>query len=273
LQLNTNDVDERILDKCLLTPPIAMMYRKRKPGSSKGSPSKMKDFDVEFIVTEENEDYQNKIKLNKRALLASAMLRCMYAAIEYAPDEACKKNTISQIKQKKIIKMLTQLCACTGWTLGNLGSKYLKIIYYGLKLSHKEFNESKENFEIYDMVSKAICEMLQIIRKKLFQEDKIPLTKEDKMLIFDLAKTTNCLISQVPNILWVISQTQILTKHGGGLYKSPQEKCVELSLLKLFPRSILKTFIDMILNEMKYSSDLSRLFLKKNFWFYLIFLW
>ena len=273
MQTNTNDVDDRILDKCLLTPPIAMMYRKRKPGSSsKGSPSKMKDFDVEFIATVENEDYTNKIKLNKRALLISAMLRCMYAAIEYAPDDTCKKNTISQIKQKKIIKMLTQLCACTGWTVGNLGSKYLKIIYYGLKLSHKEFNESKENFEIYDLVSKAICDMLQIIRKKLFQEDKIPLTKEDKMLIYDLAKTTNCLISQVPNILWVISQTQVLTKHGGGLYKSPQEKCVELSLLKIFPRSILKTFIDMILNEMKYSSDLSRFF-KKIIRFYLNILW
>ena len=221
----------------------------------KNSPTKMKDFD-DFIATEEEDPY-NKIKLNKRALLVSVMLRCMYAAIEYAPDETCKKNSILQIKKNSIIKMITELCACTGWTLGNIGSKYLKIIYYGIKLSHKEFYESKDNFEIYELISKAIYDMLHIIRKKLFIEDKNPLTNEDKMLIYDLAKTTSILITQVPNIKWVESKIQIIAKHG-SLYKSPQEKCVELCLKKIFPKNILKVFIDMLLAEMRASSDLSK---------------
>ena len=193
------------MDKFILTPPITLLYTKNKEITKKqmNSLTKMKGYDVDFIETDENVDIHPKIKKNKRALLVSAMLRCMYAAIEYAPDENSRRNSINQIKQKKIIKMLTQLCDCTGWTLGNLGSKYLKIIYYGLRLSDRELNESKENFEIYDLVSKAICDMLQIIRKKIFQEDKIPLSKEDKMLIYDLAKTTSVLISQVPNIHWV----------------------------------------------------------------------
>lgn len=251
-----------MMDKYILTPPITMVYRRRKPASHKStSPTKMKDFDVEFIETDENEEFHQKIRHNKRALLVGAMLRCLYAAIEYAPNESFRKNSIAQIKQKSKIKMITQLCSTTGWTLGNLGSKYLKVIYYGLKLPHQEFDESKENFEIYDLVSKAIYDMLQIIRRKLFQEDKIPLTKEDKMLIFDLAKTTSCLISQVPNIHWVNYSSQIIAKHG-GLYRSPQEKCIELTLLKLFPGNILKTFIDIMFAEMKSASDLSRLYLQ-----------
>ena len=251
------------MDKFILVPPITLLHNKRKLGPKKTKgllATKMKDFDVEFIETEENLDQHDKIKKNKRALLVSAMLRCMHAGIEYAPDEASRRSSINQIKQRKIIKMLTQLCDCTGWTLGNLGSKYLKIIYYGLRLSHRELNESIENFEIYDLVSKAICDMLQIVRKKLFQEDKLPLSKEDKMLIFELAKTTSILITQVPNIHWVDSKIHLVEQHG-SLYKSPQEKCVELSLLRIFPKNILKTFIDIILNEMKHSSDLSRFFI------------
>lgn len=256
MQLSTNDIDERTMDKFILTPPVTLS--RAQPTKKKNSPKnmRMKIFDIDLIPNSEDPDNQAKVKLNKRALLISAMLRCMHAAIEYAPEESYRQNSILQIKQKKIIKMLTQLCASTGWILGNVGSKYLKIIYYGLKLPHKEFNESKDNFEIYDLVSKAICDMLQIVRKKLFQEDKIPLTQEDKMLIFDIAKATSVLISQVPNIFWVMSKTQIVVKHG-SLYKTPQEKCVELSLLKLFPRNILKTFIDVMLTEMKVSSELS----------------
>lgn len=59
-------------------------------------------------------------------------------------------------------------------------------MYYGLKIQITSEQEEKENIEIYDLVCKAICEMLLIIRKKIFTEDKIPLTKEDNMLIYDV---------------------------------------------------------------------------------------
>lgn len=257
-----------MMDKYILTPPVTMINKKRVVSKKKNSPNKkppikIPNFDVEFFsYNYENDEIINpKIKLNKRALLVCAMLRCMHAAIEYAPEESFRQNSIAQINQPKIILMLTQLCASTGWVRGNVGSKYLKIIYYGLKLSNKEFNETKENFEIYELVSKAIYEMLQIVRRKLFQEDKVPLNQEDKMLVFDLAKTTSCLITQVPNITWVTNNPISFAKHG-SLYRTPQEKCIELCLLRLFPRNILKTFIDVILGEMKSSSELSNEIIK-----------
>jgi hypothetical protein len=59
-------------------------------------------------------------------------------------------------------------------------------MYYGLIIPITAEKEEKENIEIYELVSKAICDMLLIIRKKIFKEDKIPLTKEDHMLIYDV---------------------------------------------------------------------------------------
>lgn len=65
------------------------------------------------------------------------MLRCIEASITSAPDIEIKRSAIESVKHKATIKMLTQLCASTGWNQANIGSKYLKIISYGLKMSDR----------------------------------------------------------------------------------------------------------------------------------------
>lgn len=52
--------------------------------------------------------------------------------------------------------MITQLCASTGWILANIGTKYLKIVYHGLKMSDKYHEEDKNNLVVYEIVCKAI---------------------------------------------------------------------------------------------------------------------
>lgn len=97
------------------------------------------------------------------------MLRAMNNSIQYAPGPGTKKHAVDQLKRRATIKMLTQLCGTTGWSIANIGIKYLKIIFYGIQLSNKVNEEDKDNCEIYEIVSYAMIEMMTLIRIKVIQ--------------------------------------------------------------------------------------------------------
>lgn len=84
--------------------------------------------------------------------------------------------------------MLTQLCGTTGWLVGNIGIKYLKIIFYGMKLSYRVSQEEKENTEVYELISYAMMEMMTLLRINVLQQDKNKLSIEDKTLLYNLSE-------------------------------------------------------------------------------------
>ena len=129
--------------------------------------------------------------MNKRVLLVSAMLRCINAAVEFAPEDTIKKNAIQQIRNDRTMNLLTQLCATTGWIKGNIGAKYLKIVCYGLLLPISTESESPQNLQMYELVCKALGDILNIVRQKLMNEDKLELTKDDKILIYQVKTLFN----------------------------------------------------------------------------------
>lgn len=92
------------------------------------------------------------------------MLRAFRNSIEFSPIPDTRKHAIEQLKRRATIKMLTQLCGTTGWLVGNIGIKYLKIIFYGMKLSYRVNQEEKENTEVYELISYAMMEMMTLLR-------------------------------------------------------------------------------------------------------------
>ena len=140
--------------------------------------------------------------------------------------------------------MLTQLCGTTGWIAGNIGIKYLKIIYYGLQLSNRMNQEDKENTEIYELVSYAMIEMIGIISILVIQQDKIELKFEYKILVYYLAYCSNLIIQQLPAMIWSTVESRSFTHTQKTLLLNPNEKAIGFLISKLFPKDDIKIFID-----------------------------
>ena len=80
------------------------------------------------------------------------------------------------------IKELTELCATTKWR-HNVATKYLMVVKYAIKLDD-EATEENMALDSYEIVSKALCDILVILNKKLADYVTVPLTYEDIMLAY-----------------------------------------------------------------------------------------
>lgn len=97
--------------------------------------------------------------LNKelRNLTVAAYLRCLMAAIEYAPDYELRQDTIRNIKEASMFRTITQLCDTTDWDEGCLiGAKYLKVMRYTISMPLEKGKESEDMLLHYELMGKVI---------------------------------------------------------------------------------------------------------------------
>jgi len=86
-----------------------------------------------MTLKEEREDgFLNKMT---RKLTIAAYLRCIYAAIEYAPTEVLRQNAVNNIKEPQMFRAITQLCDSADWDENAyIGAKYLRVMRHAIKL-------------------------------------------------------------------------------------------------------------------------------------------
>ncbi len=84
-----------------------------------------------------------------------------------------------------MIRYITLLCKWIGWNQGNIATKYLCIINFILKNYR---SKSEETILILsDIASKVLSEIIKNVEIKIREEDKTPLTLDDKILIREIA--------------------------------------------------------------------------------------
>lgn len=76
----------------------------------------------------------------------AAFLRCLYAAIEYAPNAKLRNNAIKNIRDPVVFRSITQLCDSTNWDENaNIGAKYIRVMRSILKLPPSVGTETMDN--------------------------------------------------------------------------------------------------------------------------------
>mmetsp|Transcript_15016 Transcript_15016/g.14598 ORF Transcript_15016/g.14598 Transcript_15016/m.14598 type:complete len:112 (-) Transcript_15016:471-806(-) len=105
-----------------------------------------------------------------RSLCVAAYLRCLYAAIEYAPDLELRNEAIKILKDDFTFSTITQLCDTTGWLECNIGAKYLRIMRHILKMPYQNAQESIENLPQYEMVAIVAQKILNLLKMKITSE-------------------------------------------------------------------------------------------------------
>ena len=73
------------------------------------------------------------------------------------------------------LKELTEICATTQWE-HHTAYKYLTIAKYALILSNKATEESITALENYEVVSKALCDIMLMLKKRLDNSVTEPLS-------------------------------------------------------------------------------------------------
>ena len=103
-----------------------------------------------------------------RNLTVAAYLRCLYAAIEFAPSISLKFHAIENIKDPLMFRTITQLCDSTNWDeSAGIGTKYLRVMRHIIKLPLNKGVETTDMLMHYELVSSVCLKILGKIIEKI----------------------------------------------------------------------------------------------------------
>jgi len=229
---------------------------------------------LEYKGIERIRPFTNK---KRRALILAAFMRCIYNVYAYS-DSKGRIAVLKRLRDKRNIRILTQLVFTTDWLEANVGAKYLRLCQPILQLDPK-VNFGHENLlELDEIVCSAAREILQLMFNRFKNEDKIPFTERENLLLSELASFGRCIFKQVLYLKYsemCLNEEKKLDKgenkkfsltpmdtpddeaiyfvipprlnvHGPVSLSSPQFLCAEYTLGKLLPYTSMYTFTQMI---------------------------
>ena len=234
----------------------------------------------EKMQSPDNIDYKGSEKIRpftnkkKRALTLAAFMRCIYHVYAFS-DSKGKNAILKRLRDKKNMKMLTQLLFTTDWLEGNVGAKYLRLCQPVLQLDSKSNYGSDLLIELNEIVCSAAREILQLMFNRFKNEDKVPFTEKENLLLSELASFGRCLFTQVLYLKYsqmdpyeekkLSNKKQKITPggsadddeiyflipprlkiHGPKFLECPQYLCAKYTLRRLLPYESMYTFTLMI---------------------------
>eukprot|EP01022_Parablepharisma_sp_SALTPOND_P020582 TRINITY_DN378_c0_g1_i1.p2 TRINITY_DN378_c0_g1~~TRINITY_DN378_c0_g1_i1.p2 ORF type:complete len:1093 (-),score=111.04 TRINITY_DN378_c0_g1_i1:15898-19176(-) len=143
---------------------------------------------------EKTHTFTNK---KQRALTLAAFMRSIYNVYAYS-DAKGKSEILRKMREKNNLKILTQLVFTTDWLEANIGAKYLRLCRLVLKIDPKLNYAPKNLLELNEIACTAAREMLQFMFNRFKNEDKIPFTERENLLLSELAAFGRCICTQVP---------------------------------------------------------------------------
>lgn len=129
-----------------------------------------------------------------RSLTVAAMLRCLYASIEYAPTLELKKQAIQNIQNATVFKEITQLCDACDWDEDvNIGGKFLRVARHCIVIPFDEDYESETKLVFYELISIVLQ---RILDKIVYKMDKgFEIKSKDKITSYELTRTFYVIIN------------------------------------------------------------------------------
>lgn len=169
----------------------------------------------------------------------AAFLRVIYAAIKFSPDNECIRVSLAHITEIEIFKKITTLCYKAGWTIGNIGLKYLRIVRNVLecddiveeiqeitkqetkqKASKKkgkmqDLKYFKDKLYFYEIISRASRQILNHVVNNFAKKKEKSLYswEEEIFIISEITKICKLMIEKISLIKFISVDKEEL--HGG----------------------------------------------------------
>eukprot|EP00743_Colponemidia_sp_Colp-15_P011317 GILK01012605.1.p1 GENE.GILK01012605.1~~GILK01012605.1.p1 ORF type:complete len:706 (-),score=168.24 GILK01012605.1:166-2160(-) len=188
----------------------------------------------------------SQTKSQRMALIVAAALRCIHAAVVYAPKEQTRAHAVEQLRRVETLRLLTSLSASTGWTESSVGAKYLAVVYHSLHINAKSLHDEPSSIGLYDIVTKAMQQILSLLQRRIRIANDHALTDDEEALCLQLGRVAYLICRQVQHVPFSDESLNV------------QRKVTEFVMLQLFPRNVVSTFIAIILYDMQLASGFSR---------------
>jgi hypothetical protein len=198
----------------------------------------------------ELDDFQyDKPEYKLRAKILACFLRCIISALEIGPAK-CRSDTIAELQDFKNLKFLTKLCASTGWKHSTLGAKYLRVIKHIIIFSPITNFRPAEEIILFEVLALALIQILEIIKIKVTNWERVALNKEDHFLIDEASSVGASLCKSVYTFSWSRKVEGIYMERTSVLIKSVQEQAAAYILEQLIPLNSVRSYIEILFYDM-----------------------
>ncbi|EAS00605.2 hypothetical protein TTHERM_00411560 (macronuclear) [Tetrahymena thermophila SB210] len=246
------------------------------------------------IDNQTSSDIKHRMQItqkNKKSIILSAFLRCIYFSIKSSPNDEIKESAINQAKNIQTFYKISILCKENGFIKASLGCKFLTICRLIFKHYHKmaitqlqergpskqshmkqyqqlsinddyqdqDYQEGQfknwsplEQIELYIATLQSIQEMVGLLYQGIFKFKVIQ--KQDIMLIKEIVKTLQIILEQVNSL---DSVNKVFTENS----KHIKNKQVQHPSLNLYPHKRHIQFIVQQLFNTTMINQLSQIFM------------
>lgn len=162
-----------------------------------------------------------------RALTLVAFMRCIFNVYAYA-DSKGRNEVVKMLRDKRSLIILTKLCFTTDWLDANIGAKYLRLCQFALKLNFETNFTDAYSMELNEICCIAARDIMQFMFNRLKNEDKVPFTNKENVLLVELGRFSTLLFQQITYMPF-FSLERILLRG-----EKPNQVSVEDEAAKLF---------------------------------------
>ena len=131
-----------------------------------------------------------------RALSISALMRCLFASIESAPGPGYFDQALNNIRLDEIFRKITELCSSTGWIVANIGTKYLQVMRYVMRMDPTARLEDMKNLLKYEILSIVVRRIVGILEVKIRNvNNNQEIAVDEQIVLCHVAIMCNTMIS------------------------------------------------------------------------------
>ena len=157
---------------------------------------------------------------------------------------------IENLKSDKVFNQITQLCASTGWLAANIGSKYLQVMRYIIRVGPNKRLEDQENLLKYEILSIVIKRILGLLKEKIKNvNNNMTLTMSDKNLLTHLSVMSYQMVVQCSLFHWRQKKDDY-KKIEREDYRELRYELIDKLMSNLFSFDEVQLLVDVIFQEM-----------------------
>ncbi len=209
----------------------------------------------------------------KRALCIAAFMRCVFNVYAYN-DAKGRGEVLKKLRNRGNLMRLTQLCFTTDWLEANIGAKYLRLCQLILTIDPEQNYADRELLDLSEIACTAAREIMQFMFDRIKNEDKVPFTPRENLLLVELASFGRCVCQLIPYLPYLAMERKSekeekkalsavdgvpseedssyfvvppkSNRHDGSYLPAPQYLCAEYTLSQLLPYKSMYTFTLML---------------------------
>lgn len=113
------------------------------------------------------------------------------------------EQALKNLRLEEIFRKTTELCSSSGWFAANIGTKYLQVMRYAMRMDPTARIEDTNNLLKYEIMSIVVRRIVGILEPKIRNvNNNLEVEVDEKIVLCHVAIMCNQMISQAILFDW-----------------------------------------------------------------------